>query len=315
MKKISIIIPIYNEAKNLEELFKEIYSVIFDLKLDYEIIAVNDGSKDDSQNILASLALGNNKVKVINFIHNYGQTAALSAGIAHARGDIIIPMDADLENDPSDIRILLNKLGDNYDVVSGWRKKRWKGKWLTRKLPSILANYLISLFTGVRLHDYGCTLKAYRREVITGLHLYGEMHRFIPAYAAWNGARVAEVEVSCKPRVHGQSNYGISRTFRVTLDLLLIKFLTKYMNRPIHFFGGVGLISVLLGMIAGLVAVFLRVFYDFHFVQSPLPVFSALFLIIGVQMMIMGILAEIIMRTYYESQQKTPYTIKDKINL
>ena len=283
--------------------------------MDYEVIAVNDGSIDDGQNILMQLAEKNQHVKVINFIHNYGQTAALSAGIAHAHGEIIIPLDADLENNPADIPKLLEKLKAGYDVVSGWRRHRWQGKWFTRKLPSVLANRLISFFTDIKLHDYGCTLKAYRKEVIAGLQLYGEMHRFIPAYAAWNKARITEIEVSYQPRSRGKSNYGISRTFGVILDLLLIKFLTKYMNRPIHFFGGVGFISLALGVLAGLVAICLRLIYNFHFVQSPLPVFSALFIIVGVQLIVMGILAEMMMRTYYESQQKTPYVIKNKINL
>lgn len=312
--RVSIITPIYNEAGNLKELFRELYSVISGLKLDYEIIAINDGSKDDTRNILKTLSAKDNNFKVINFAHNYGQTAALSAGISHASGDVLIPMDSDMENDPVDIPRLLDKLSEGYDVVSGWRRDRWGGKWLTRKLPSMVANRLISFITGIKLHDYGCTLKAYRRDVIVDVQLYGEMHRFIPAYAAWKGAKITEIEVKNRKRLNGVSNYGISRTYKVILDLLLIRFLTIYMNRPIHFFGGIGIISLMLGTVAGAFAVFLRIFYGFHFISSPLPVFSALFLIVGVQLAIMGLLAEIIMRTYYESQQKTPYTIGDKLN-
>jgi glycosyltransferase involved in cell wall biosynthesis len=310
----SIIIPIYNEADNLDELLKRLKDALKTAEATYEIIAVNDGSSDNTWQVLEAHAKSDKNLKIISFRRNYGQTAAIMAGISLSSGDVIIPIDADLENDPADIPLLLLKLNEGHDVVSGWRKNRWRNKLLTRKLPSIMANKLISWISGVRLSDYGCTLKAYRRDVIAGLQLYGEMHRFIPAYAAWNGARVTEIIVSHKPRVHGRSNYGISRTFRVILDLLLIKFLTKYMNRPIHFFGEVGFFAILLGTIAGLVAVFLRLFYDFHLVQTPLPIFSALLIIVGVQLMVMGILAEIIMRTYYESQQKTSYVIKDRIN-
>ncbi|MBX4211210.1 MAG: glycosyltransferase family 2 protein [Candidatus Yanofskybacteria bacterium] len=312
--KISIIIPVYNEAENLPKLFGEIERVMAQEKLEYEIIAVNDGSRDGSETILKNLAQDNKNIKLINFALNFGQTAALSAGISHAQGEVIVPIDADLENHPEDIPRLLAKLAEGHDVVSGWRKNRWNNQRISRKFPSTVANKLISLLTGTHLHDYGCTLKAYKKEIMGDLQLYGEMHRFIPAYAAWNGARVSELEVSYSPRQHGKSKYGFSRTFRVILDLILIRFFSHYMTRPIHFFGGLGIASVTLGTLAGLIALGLRLFAHIHLVQTPLPVFSAFLVIVGVQFTMMGILAEMLMRTYYESQHKTPYTIKERIN-
>jgi glycosyltransferase involved in cell wall biosynthesis len=227
---------------------------------------------------------------------------------------VLIPMDADLENDPADIAKLLEKLDEGYDVVSGWRRDRWKGHFLTRKLPSVTANWLISFITGVHLHDYGCTLKVYRADVFRDIKLYGEMHRFIPAYASWRGARVGEIAVNHRPRKYGTSNYGISRSFRVLLDLLLIRFLFRYMNRPIHFFGTVGFASLALGGLAGFGAIVLK-FYGISLISTPLPVLSALFIIVGMQFIGMGILAEMLMRVYYESQDKTPHTIRETINL
>jgi len=312
--KISIIVPIYNEENNLRRLFNEFYEVLLPLEIDYEIIGVNDGSKDNSLAILKELALKDKKVKIICFKVNSGQTASICAGIDNSTGDLIIPIDSDLENDPHDISRLIEKINSGYDVVSGWRKDRWSGKLLTRKVPSIVANWLISIITKVKLHDYGCTLKAYKSEVIKGVTLYGEMHRFIPAYASWRGARVTEIIVNYRKRIHGKTNYGLSRTFRVLLDLVVIKFLDKYMNRPIHFFGSIGFISLGTGLLSGLVAIYLRLFYDLSFILTPLPIFSALFIIVGIQLIAMGIIAEILMRTYYESQSKKPYTIEEKIN-
>lgn len=312
--KISVITPIYNEAKNIPILFDELSSVLSKIGCEYEIIAINDGSKDDSYKVLFELSKKDNRIKLINFRNNFGQTAALSAGIDNAKGDLLVPIDSDLENDPNDIPKLILKINEGYDVVSGWRQNRWKGKFLTRKLPSVCANWMISRITGLPLHDYGCILKVYKREVIECVNLYGEMHRFIPAYAFWRGAKVAEVKVNQRQRIHGKSNYGIARTFKVLLDLIVIKFLDKYMNKPMHFFGGIGFISLGLGFLAGLLSVFLKLVHSRDFVETPLPTFSALLIIIGVQLVVMGIIAEILMRTYYESQNKKPYIIKDKIN-
>ncbi len=313
--KLSLVIPIYNEEKSIPELFEKIFDVMLHLKTPYEVIAVNDGSRDGSARQLEVIASENKNVKVIHFRVNAGQTAAIHAGIEHATGDIIIPLDSDLENDPSDIELLLQKMEEGHDVVSGWRKNRWKKNWILRKIPSMLANKLISRISGTYLHDYGCTLKAYRAGVIQDIQLYGEMHRFIPAYAAQAGARVTEVEVSYAPRKYGKSNYGLSRTGRVLLDLLVLRFLYKYKDRPIQFFGSIGFTLFFLGVFAGLLALYLRFVYDLHLVQTPLPTFSALCVIVGVQLVTMGILAEMIMRVYYESQNKRPYIIKEKINL
>lgn len=312
--KISVVTPVYNEAKNIPILMKELTVVLKDLGNDYEIIAVNDGSKDASFSVLQDLAKADKHIKVINLRVNSGQTSALSAGIDHTSGDLIITIDSDLENDPNDIPKLINKLNEGFDVVSGWRKKRWKGRFFTRKIPSVCANWFISKITGLQLHDYGCILKVYKKEVIEGVSLYGEMHRFIPAYAVWKGAKVSEIEVKQRSRIHGKSNYGIGRTFKVLLDLVVIKFLDKYMNRPMHFFGGIGFVSFGVGIFAGIFAIVLR-FLGLHLVETPLPIFSALFIIVGVQLIVMGIIAEMLMRTYYESQGKKPYLIKETINL
>lgn len=313
--KLSVVLPIYNEGKSIIELFERITKVMNELQYPYEVIAVNDGSKDTSASELNAIAVKNPRVKVIHFRVNAGQTAAIHAGIEHATGDIIIPLDSDLENDPQDIVHMLKKMDEGFDVVSGWRRNRWADKKLMRKLPSIMANKLISYVSGVHLHDYGCTLKAYRRDVIQGVNLYGEMHRFIPAYAERMGARVTEVEVSYTPRKYGKSNYGFSRTLRVLLDLLVLQFLYKYMDRPIQFFGTIGFIFALVGGFAGLGSVALKFVYGVSMIQTPLPVLSALCIIVGVQLVTMGILAEMVMRTYYESQGKKVYLIKETINV
>ena len=283
-------------------------------EMDYEIIAVNDGSRDDSWIQLRKMAEINPRVRIINFVRNFGQTAALNAGIKNVSGDIILLIDSDLENDPADIPMLLAKINEGYDVVSGWRKNRWKGQWLTRKLPSMMANRLISKISGVHLHDYGCTLKAYRREVIKDVLLYGEMHRFIPVYANWQGGRVAEIPVAYHPRIHGKSNYGFGRTYKVLLDLILIRFLQKYQNKPIHFFGGAGFLSFIVSFLAFLLALYFKLTHQKDFVQTPLPLFSAIFFVVGVLMIFLGINAEVQMRTYYESQNREVYQIKEKVN-
>jgi glycosyltransferase involved in cell wall biosynthesis len=315
MKKLSIILPVYNEVRSIPQLFDELTEVLSALPHEYEIIAVNDGSKDKSMAELSAYAKKDTHIKVIDFLVNSGQTSALRAGIEHATGDVFIPMDSDLENDPHDILKLLKKMEEGFDVVSGWRKERWEGSFFTRKVPSVTANFLISYITGVHLHDYGCTLKVYRAEVLQDVKLYGEMHRFIPAYASWRGATVSEVVVNHRPRKYGKSNYGIGRSFRVLLDLLLIRFLFQYMNKPIHFFGSVGLSALVLGGLAGLGAMYFKFVVGISFISTPLPVLTVLFIIVGVQFIGMGILAEILMRIYYESQGKTPHTIRKTINI
>ena len=313
MKKISVVTPIYNEAESLPFLFEELNKALSRIG-DFEIIAVNDGSKDSTESVLEEQAKKYPRLKVINFRANRGQSAAITAGIENATGDVFVTIDSDLENDPADISRLIEVLDSGYDVVSGWRQGRWAGSFITRKLPSLTANKIISYITRVHLHDYGCILKAYRRSVIQDVRLYGEMHRFIPAYASWNGARVTEVPVNFRQRRFGQSKYGITRTFRVLLDLIVIKFMARYMNRPMHFFGGIGFFSGGLGLIA-LVLAFILKFFDIRsFVDTPLPVFGALGVIVGVQLMTMGVIAEILMRTYYESQNKKPYSIKGMHN-
>lgn len=312
--KISIVLPIYNEEENIPILYEELKEVLTSLKKEYEIICVDDTSKDKSLERLKAIALKDPTLKVISFKYNSGQTAAMSAGIKHATGDIIIPMDSDLQNDPHDIPRFIDKLNEGYDVVSGWRKNR-KDFTISRKIPSKIANWLIRNITNVHVHDYGCSMKAYRRDLIQDIQLYGEMHRFIPAYAGWYGGKVTEIIVNHRARIHGTTKYGISRTFKVLLDLVVVKFLSKYMNKPMHFFGGLGFISLGLGVLLGITAVVLKIFEIRDFVATPLPVFSALLIIVGVQLAAMGVIAEILMRVYYESQDKTPYRIKETINL
>lgn len=313
---ISIVIPIYNEEKNLPLLLDELLPVVDALNTSYEIILVDDGSHDNSRAVIETYTKKHSSVRSIIFAYNAGQTAALAAGFNAAQGNIIIPLDSDGENDPADIPELLKKYNEGFDVVSGWRKNRWKGQLLTRKLPSWFANTLISGISGIPLHDYGCTLKIYNRIYVQDVSLYGEMHRFIPALAAWKGARVTEVVVNHRPRKFGKSNYGFSRTFRVILDLVTLKFLTKYLHKPMHFFGGAGLISIGLGVVSGLMALYYK-FSPAHqkdFVETPLPVITSMLIILGVLFILMGLLAEMLMRTYFESQKKTPYVVKEKIN-
>ncbi len=307
-------LPVYNEAESLPELFDKFTKVFAVNSYDYEVIAVNDGSTDNTEVVLEKLASQNTRFKAISFWSNRGQTSALHAGIEHATGEIIVTMDADLENDPADIDRLIKKLDEGYDVVSGWRRKRWNDKKLIRKIPSVLANSIISKIAGLKLHDYGCTLKAYRSALIKDIRLYGEMHRFIPAYAANLGAKVAEMEVNYEPRKYGASKYGFSRTTRVLLDLVLLRFVHKYMDRPIQFFGKVGIMVFVLGVGSGITSLYLKFFNDISLVETPLPTFAAMCLIVSVQMVTMGVIAEMVMRTYFESQQKRTYLIKRTLN-
>lgn len=309
--QLSIVVPVYNEERNIPDLISRLLTVLKGMGRPFEIIAVDDGSRDASFKVLSDYASRDFHVHALRFKRNFGQTAALAAGIEYAHGGTIITIDSDLENDPADIPRILEKMQEGYEVVSGWRQGRWSEQKLTRKLPSLMANKLISALTGVHLHDYGCTLKAYRADVIKGVKLYGEMHRFIPAYAAWQGGRVAEVPVSHTPRKYGVSNYGMSRIFRVLLDLVVVVFMYRYMNRPMHFFGMWGLAGLSLGFFAGFIAILLRVFGILHFVETPLPVLSALLIIVGVQLVMFGVIGEMLMRTYYESQGRRPYVISE----
>jgi glycosyltransferase involved in cell wall biosynthesis len=310
---LSIIIPVYNEEDNLAALYTKVQEAMDKLGHPWELLLIDDGSTDASFRELEKLALDHCQVKVIKFVRNFGQTAALAAGIDHAQGEIIVPMDADLQNDPADIELLLQKLDEGYDVVSGWRKHR-QDDLFTRLVPSWLANKLISLISGVPLHDYGCSLKAYRREVLKDVRLYGEMHRFVPIYASWEGAKVAEIPVNHYARQFGNSKYGISRTFKVVLDLITVKFMSSYFTKPIYVFGSAGLVFLAISFAAFVWMVVLKYCYQTSFIETPLPVLIAMFFLVGVQFLLMGLLAEILMRTYHEAQGKRIYTIKTAIN-
>jgi len=307
---LSIVVPIYNEEENVEDLVAAITAAMQDYTDSYEVVLVDDGSTDRSFEILKRLAMNNPKVRVIRFGINYGQTAAISAGFHHARGRILITMDADLQNDPTDIPMLIEKMQEDWDVVSGWRKDRFD-KFLTRRLPSMMANHLISYITGLKLKDYGCTLKAYRSDVAKRIELYGEMHRFIPALARWGGASVTEIVVKHHPRKKGTSKYGISRTLRVLLDLFVVKFLMTYSTQPIQIFGGLGLLIFFLSVILLGVVVVLRVFADVDMSGNPLLYVSLTGIMLSVVFLFMGLQTEMQVRTYHESQRKPIYVVKE----
>jgi glycosyltransferase involved in cell wall biosynthesis len=314
LPEISVFLPVYNEEDNIEPLNARLTESLERLKRAYEIIYVDDGSTDRSLAKLREIATRDHRVLVIALRRNYGQTAAMSAGIDHARGDILIPMDADLQNDPVDIVRLLEELDRGYDVVSGWRKDR-KDKWLTRRLPSMMANRLISAISGVRLHDYGCSLKAYRRDVLTDVKLYGEMHRFIPVYAKWAGARVTEIPVNHHSRNAGQSKYGLSRTVKVLFDLITIKFMSSYLTKPLYLFGMGGMVCLAVALVSALGALYYRFVRDVHLNRMPLATLAMIMFAMGVQFIFMGLLAEMIVRTYHESQNKPIYTVREVINI
>lgn len=310
--RLSIILPIYNEVGSIEELYREIKEVVDRLGISYEMIAINDGSTDRSYEIIEKIAKSDKNFKVISFSKNYGQTAAISAGLDVAQGEILMPMDSDLQNNPYDIPNFLRLINEGYDVVSGWRKDRKDS--LLRRLPSQIANRLISYITNIRIHDFGCMMKAYRREVIKDTHFYGEMHRFMPVLVGWHGAKITEIVVNHRPRKYDKSKYGISRTFRVILDLLTVKFLMAYLTKPMHFFGWAGLYSFFFASISGLVAIILRLVNDVHFNRTPLPLLTVFLIMMGVQFILMGILAEILVRIYHEPQGKATYSVRSKIN-
>jgi glycosyltransferase involved in cell wall biosynthesis len=312
--ELSIVIPIRNEAENLPELYNQFTAALQGFGRPYEILLIDDGSTDRSAEILAKMAADDWHVRVIRFRRNFGQTAGFSAGFAYARGQVIITADGDLQNDPSDIPSMVRKLEDEtkggFDIVCGWRKDR-KDKWLTRRLPSILANKLISKATGVELHDYGCSLKVFRAEVVKPLRLYGEMHRFIPAIASENGVNIAEVEVNHRARLHGTSKYGLSRTIRVILDLLTVKFLLRYRTRPLQIFGLLGLITGGLGLLITGYLGFVRLFLGHGIGDRPLLLLGVLLVFSGLQFMTIGLLAEMQARTYHESQDKPTYVVRE----
>jgi glycosyltransferase involved in cell wall biosynthesis len=310
--ELSLFLPVLDEEENLRPMHEKIRAALDALGKTAEVIYVDDGSTDNSLKILKEISGSDERVRVISLRRNYGQTAAMSAGIDAAKGDILIPMDADLQNDPADIARLLDKLDEGYDVVSGWRKNR-QDKLISRKIPSQIANRIISWIGGVPLHDYGCSLKVYRRDVIQDVRLYGEMHRFIPIYASWAGARVTEIPVDHHARTMGKSKYGISRTIKVVFDLMTIKFMASYQTKPIYVFGTFGLLAFLLAAVAGVWAIVLKVFEGISFILTPLPVITVVMLAISVQFFLMGLLAELSVRTYHESQDKAIYAVRERV--
>ncbi len=307
---LSVVIPLFNEAENIPELFSQLKRALEGLGRSYEIIVVDDGSTDGSFDILKQLHASDPHLKVIRFRRNFGQTPAFAAGFDLAQGDWVITMDADLQNDPADIPMLVAKAEEGYDVVSGWRVNR-QDPFLNRRLPSMMANWLISEVTGVHLHDYGCSLKAYRREVIKNIKLYGELHRFVPAIASWLGIAVAEVPVHHHPRRFGRSKYGISRTIRVLLDLLTVRFLLSYSTRPIHIFGALGLLTAGVGGILGLYLSYVKLILGQDIGGRPLLMLAILLVVVGVQFVTMGLLGELVVRTYYESQNRPIYAVRE----
>ena len=305
---LSVVIPVYNEEESIRLLYEKLKASLDLLQKEYEILFVDDGSTDRTLSILEEIQAKDKHLIVLSLRRNFGQTAAFAAGFDFARGDIVVTMDGDLQNDPADIPKLLEKIKD-HDLVSGWRKKR-KDPFFTRRLPSMAANWLISNVTGVKLHDYGCSLKAYRRDVIKNLKLYGEMHRFIPAVASWYGVRVAEVETIHHPRMHGKSKYGISRTIKVVLDLITVKFLQSFSTKPIQFFGPVGIASGFLGFLILFYLSIDKLFFGKDIGARPLLLLGALLVIVGIQLIGMGLIGEMLVRVYHESQRKPIYVIK-----
>ena len=310
---ISVVIPVYCEEDNIKELYMKLRSVLTSITESYEIIFVDDGSTDNSFNILKEINTEDKKVKVIKLRRNFGQSAALSAGFDYSQGDLIITMDGDLQNDADDIPQLLEKIGEGYDIVSGWRADR-KDPFFSKKLPSKISNWLASKLTGVKLHDFGCTLKAFRREVVENTNLYGEMHRYIPALASWMGVSIAEVKVRHHPRQYGKSKYGITRLMRGMLDLITVKFLLSYSTRPLQLFGIPGMISFFVGFIIGLYLTIGKLFFGMSLADRPLLLLAVLLIFLGTQFITMGLLGEIITRTYYEVQGKPIYAVKEIVD-
>jgi glycosyltransferase involved in cell wall biosynthesis len=309
MDRISVVVPLYNEEENVALCYREISEVLSEMRCKYEIIFVDDGSRDKTIPRLLEAMNGDPSVRIIEFRRNFGQTAAMAAGFDHTSYDIVVAMDGDLQNDPREIPRMVAKLKEGYDLVAGWRKDR-KDKFLSRRLPSIIANWIISRSTKVQLHDYGCTLKVMTGEVARGIKLYGEMHRFIPALADELGARITEIPVNHRERKFGVSKYGISRTFRVVLDLITVKFLLGFSKRPIHLFGSVGMLTGLLGSAMLGIAIFQRLFQSVPMGNRPVMVLGVMLVLIGMQFLVFGLLAEVLARTYYESQNKRIYVLR-----
>lgn len=312
--ELSVFLPVFNEEENVDLLNVKLKASLEKLSRTYEIIYVDDGSTDGSLDRLRAAALQDERVRVVALRRNFGQTAAMSAGIDHARGHILIPMDADLQNDPVDISRLLEKLDEGFDVVSGWRKER-KDKMITRRIPSMFANRLISVISGVHLHDYGCSLKAYRRDVLADVRLYGEMHRFIPIYAKWAGAKVTEIPVTHHARHAGKSKYGLSRTIKVLFDLITIKFMASYWTKPLYLFGTAGIICLTVSFVALIAALYFRFVEGVHLNRMPLATLTMIMFAMGIQFIFMGLIAEMVVRTYHESQDKPTYLVREKINI
>jgi glycosyltransferase involved in cell wall biosynthesis len=310
---ISIVIPVFNEEENVPMLYESLQEVLENCSRNYEVILVDDGSKDKTIEMLLQIHEKNKNFKIIKLRRNFGQTQAMKAGFEYASGETIITLDADLQNDPKDIPKILEKMDEGYDIVSGWRKNR-KDKMVTRRIPSIIANKIISGLFGVRLHDFGCTLKAYRKEVLENIELYGEMHRYIPALASWMGVKVAEIPVNHNPRKFGKAKYGISRTIRVILDIITIKFLLTYSKKPMQIFGLIGVLAALVGAVITIWLIVERLFFDQPLSTRPLFILSISIIFIGAQLITMGLLGEVMMRTYHEGAGKPTYVIKEIID-
>lgn len=307
---LSVVVPIYNEAESLTTLVQAIADAVQETSLSYEIICVDDGSRDGSTEILKELAEQRNDLKAVILRRNYGQTPAMAAGFECAEGQVIVTLDGDLQNDPADIPVLLAKLNEGYDLVSGWREKRQDAA-LTRLLPSKIANWLIGEVTGVKIHDYGCSLKAYRAELVADMNLYGELHRFLPALAFIEGARITEIPVRHHPRRFGKSKYGLGRTIRVVMDLFTIFFMKKFLTRPMHVFGLWGMISFALGIATGLYLTIVKFVFQQNIGSRPLLILAVLLVLTGIQLFCFGLVSELLMRTYHESQRRPIYRIRD----
>ena len=310
---ISVIVPIYNEQESIAPLCEALFTVLDGIGKRFEVICINDGSNDQSAAELQKVARQRNELKIVNFRRNYGQTAAMMAGIDYATGNIIVSIDADLQNDPRDIPLLLAKMDEGFDVVSGWRTDRQDAA-IRRNFVSRVANKIVSRISGVHLHDFGCTLKAYRRDVVKDVRLYGEMHRFVPIYASWMGARVCEIPVRHHERKFGKSKYGLERTLKVILDLVVVKFLDQYLVKPIYVFGGFGLLSLLFSFLLTAFMIWLKFFEGVSMIQTPLPLLAALTLLVGVQSILLGLIAEILVRTYFEARERRAYAVRDTVN-
>jgi glycosyltransferase involved in cell wall biosynthesis len=311
---LSIILPVYNEEENLVLQYKQIIDTVTPLKKTFEIVFVDDGSSDSSFKVLTALAKKDKRVKVIGFRRNFGQTAAMAAGIDYSQGEVIVFMDSDLQNEPADIRKLLDKIDEGYDVASGWRLNR-QDKLIMRKIPSRIANKLISKVTGIPLHDLGCSLKAYRADVLKKVKLYGEMHRFIPIHASWIGAKITEVPVGHHARQFGKSKYGIKRTFKVILDLLTVKFMGSFATKPIYLYGGFGLFLIFISVLSGIATVLMKYFLGYNMTGNPFLLFTVMFAILGLITILMGIQSEMLIRIYHESQDIRPYHVRSTLNV